>query len=230
MAKQTINEELYGTIRTKLNAMFTELYNSVGAAGTSIGSLQTALTAIGTEIADINLALTALGDYDATVALDLAALEAYDLTVETRLDTLENIGITQVAATTALPAFTATLTPTKLTFFNLIALQDGTMSTANVVTQDVTINTAGVYRISGNIILEFPQTDQVAVQLYKNGIAATPSFHQQGLGAGKPVNIGYTTLISLIPTDVLTIYVTSLTAPFSCTVDGSSVLIEKTTY
>jgi hypothetical protein len=42
--------------------------------------------------------------------------------------------------------------------------------------------------------------------------------------------MGYTAVLPLVATDVLTLYVTSNTATFSCIVDGSSVLIEKTIY
>lgn len=231
MAKQTLNDGEQGlSFRTKLNNMFTELYTSVASLGTSISDLFTANTAINTTLNDHTTTLNAQVGINSGIATDIAALELVDTGLSNRLNVLENIGITQVAATVPLASFTATTTPTKLTFFNVIPLQDGTASTGNVISQDVTINTNGIYKIAGNIILEFPQTDEISVQLYKNGVAATPAFHQQGLGAGKPVNIGYTTAMALVATDVLTIYVTSNTASFTCTVDGASVLIEKTSH
>lgn len=259
MAQQTLNNgEGYGTIRTKINSMFTELYGLISSLGGSISALVTSNNTLTTSVNTLTTTTNTLVTSDTTQNSRLTTLENTDISLDSRLDAveslnttqtsrldaidtlnttqntrltqIENIGVTQVLAATALPAISVTTTPTKLTFFSSIPLQVGTATTANLSLQDVTINTNGVYKVSGNIILEFPQTDSLSIQLYKNGLPFTPEFNQQGLGAGKPINMGYTAVASLVATDVLTMYIKSLTATFTATIDASSVLIEKTHY
>jgi len=217
MARQELlNGETRLSFRTKLNSMFTELYNSITSIGVSITNLNASTITI-------NSTLTA---HD----LRLTAVEGVNTAQDAYLAVLNNVGVTQVAALTPMPSVSVTTTPTKLDFFSSIPLQTGGTSVGDVPSQAVTIITSGVYKVAGNLILEFPQTDELSIRLYKNGSPVTPAFHQQGLGAGKPVNMGYTAVLPLVATDVLTLYVTSNTATFSCIVDGSSVLIEKTIY
>jgi len=214
--KELLNGETRLSFRNKLNSMFTEVYNSITSIGISITNLnastvttQSTLTAYGTRLTNIEGVNTAQDAY---------------------LAVLNNVGVTQVAALAPMASASITTTPTKLAFFDTIPLQTGSTSSGSVVNQNVTIIVPGVYKIAGNLILEFPQTDELAIQLYKNGAPATPSFTQQGLGAGKSVNIGYTAVLPLVASDVLTLYITSKTATFNCVVEASSVLIEKTIY
>jgi len=217
MAKQELLDgETRLSFRTKLNNMFTEVYNYISSISTTLSSHTSSITTI-------NSTLTSL---DGRVIVT----EAEGTSSVARLTALENTGITQVGLTTTLASVNITTTPTKLSFFDSIPLQVGTKATASVVNQDITINVSGNYVIAGNIIADFPQTDLIKIQLYKNGVAATPSFSQQGLGTGKPINIGYHMVIPLVTSDVLTIYATSGTATFACIISASAVIFEKTDY
>lgn len=217
MARQELlNGETRLSFRNKLNSMFTELYNNIVSIGVSITNLNNSVTTILSNLVADGVRLT--------------NIEAVNTAQDNSLAIINNIGVTQVAAFTPIATFNVTTTPTKLDFFNSIPLEVGSTSVGDIPTQSVTIIQPGVYKVAGNLILEFPSPDELSIRLYKNGAPVTPSFSQQGLGAGKPINMGYTAVLSLVASDVLTLYVVSTTGTFSCIVEASSVLIEKTIY
>lgn len=130
-------------------------------------------------------------------------------------------------ATVPLASVALTTTPALLTYFNSVLLQAGAFTTASIPAQSITIGANGYYKIYGSIVAELPSPNQIILRLYKNGSPVTPTFSQQGLGAGKPVNIAYSTILQLLAGDVLTIYA-SADAAITATIDGASVNYEKT--
>ncbi|MCI4437048.1 MAG: hypothetical protein JHC33_09605 [Ignisphaera sp.] len=232
MAKQTLNNgEVQLSFRTKLNDMFTEIYNSITSLGASITSLISSSISMQTTLNSHTVTLSNQVTTNTAVAADLAGIHLTDTSNSDRLTALENVGATIVSQLTPTASFSVTTTATILHYFDAIVLQAGTKSTANITTQELTVDVTGTFKVSGNIVLEFPQSNEVSLQLYKNGLAVTPPFSTAGLGSGKSINIGYNTALSLVATDVLTLMATStLGGTFSCVLTGSSVTFEKTIY
>jgi hypothetical protein len=238
MAQETLNNgEQYGSIRGKLNTMFGELYTLTTSLGASITSLLNSNTTLTTTVNDINTNITSINTLNAnqnihleTIDDKLVYLNNLITTEDTRITSLENTGLSQVALLTPINAVSITTTPNKLLYFDTISLQVGLLTTPNLTTHDIVIEETGIYRVSGNIICDYSLDNELSLRLYKNASPITPEFSSQGLGSGKPINISYSTLLSLTSGDILSIYAKSNTSTFSLNLNTSNVIIEKTNY
>jgi len=216
MAQQELlNGETRGSFRTKLNTILSELYGYFSSVSTSITNLNNSVTTLNTTTTDLD---TRLDTAETSITGNTSAITD-----------LQEVGATSVTCSSSLTPVSLTTTYSKLTYFNSIALQASTYTTASIPAQTVTVGANGVYKVYGAIVAEFPTTTEVSIRLYKNGVAITPAFSQQGLGAGHPTNLCYTTMLSLSAGDVLELYIVA-TSSITLTITGSSVNFEKTIF
>lgn len=127
-------------------------------------------------------------------------------------------------------ANTINIAPSKLTYFDTTDADVNSHSESIAMNQEIQINTDAKYKIFGNMSVEASNGDIVSMQLYKNGSPVDGVMSVTGRGVGKPVSLSYNAVLSLIDTDLLTIYAHSDANNTDITITSSYVGVEKTVY
>lgn len=119
---------------------------------------------------------------------------------------LTNVGgVTQVS-TTVNQLNTFNIAPAKIDFFDTNCVTAGSHFTVDAINQQITINTTGIYRITGMMSIEAVLAAELTMAPYKNGISVFPDKPITGLGAGNPVGWDYNLMCTLTAGDVVTIW------------------------
>jgi len=231
MAQQTINNnELFGSIRTKLNTMFGEIYTSISSFGTSVNTLLTNYNLIQNTVSSLSVTVDNQINVNTTFTSRLNGIDLDIIAIEDDLTVLNNTGIASIGYLGTPFTFTADTTATKVLAFDTLSLNVGSKVSLNTTTDVITINASGIYEIKGNVIIEAPSNETISFQLYRNGSAITPEFSHQGIGAGKPIIVTYIGAFQLNANDTLELYSKSLGTAFTATFNKSNVVIEKLPY
>ena len=125
------------------------------------------------------------------------------------------------------------VTPTKLSLFDTIIHDiNGTVTplvdtSESVPAHKFTIDKTGTYDMKGVITAEFSTSNNVSVELYKNGVATGAKANLQGRGTGKAVQFTYVGLIDLVATDYLELYAYADSASVSTLITSSTVILER---
>lgn len=231
MAKQTLNNgENQLSFRTKLNDMFTEVYNSITSIGSTLSSIVSTNSMIQGTLSDHSVALDVNSSAHVAFDLRLDTLEMVGADLVGKVQALENTGVLSVGALGALAVQSITTTYEKLTYFTSVVFESSySVAAENIVDQETTITYNGVYKIYGDITFYAPSNSAIFIQMFINGVAHPGEYQVQGLGTGKPVTITAHPIVPLIANDVVTFNVKA-DSSINITVVSSSITFEKTRF
>ena len=139
------------------------------------------------------------------------------------------VGLVNVSTAVA-QANTMNIAPAKLTYFDTTNISTDGHFTVDAANQIITVNQDGLYQISGIVQFEVGNTKVVELGAYINDVATGLTMAGTGRGAGKPVSISYSVIISLTSGDIFTIYGNAEEDSTDISVTASSVALEKTVH
>lgn len=144
-------------------------------------------------------------------------------------DILDKSGLVHVISSGDIATQSLTTTPKLIEGFTTLQHNIGSSVSVNIPTKRFTALKSGLFRISGVIISEFSNSNEVSIVLYKNGVSTTPPISIQGRGTGKPVQFAYADLLSLNTNDYLELFAYA-DASITFDIIASSITVEKTLY
>lgn len=114
-------------------------------------------------------------------------------------------GVTQVS--TSVPqSNTLNIAFSKVDFFDTNCVSAGSHFTIDAVNQQITVNTTGIYKISGMFAVEAALAAEICFMPYKNGAQFSPHMHITALGVGNPVGWHYNMMCTLTAGDIITVW------------------------
>lgn len=163
----------------------------------------------------------ALAGTDATKVMSpLRVKEAHD-------SFMANAGGVTQTSTSVSQANTLNIAASKMTYFDTNCVDVGSHFTVNAINQEITINTAGTYRISGMMTVEAALSADLTIAPYKNGASVWPDMTITGLGAGNPTSWHYNIVCTLAANDVITIWGSADADSTAVSVTSSAFGMEK---
>lgn len=154
-------------------------------------------------------------------------------TIQAALVELANIGYAHMTlATPYTGGQSLTTSPVKISAFDTIHHNVNGAVTPIVDTSEAvpahkfTIEKTGTYNVYGTIVAEFSSSNDVTIELYKNGVASGAKVDLQGRGAGKPVQFTYIGDFSYTATDYLELYAYA-DASVSLLIKNSTMSVER---
>lgn len=203
--------------------LWTTIVDLVSTGQNVSDNLDTAFTNIDVAIDSIN------ADAFDNSATPLAATTRQDAIVE-----LANVGYAHMILSTPYTVGqTLSTTPVKISAFDTIhhnvngAITPTVDISEAIPAHKFTINKSGRYRIYGTLIGEFSQSNDITIELYKNGVASGAKVNLQGRGANKAVQFTFIGDFSYIATDYLELYAYADAAGIDLMVTGTSMIVER---
>lgn len=200
----------------------TQVTYTAFANGDDRSSIRTKINNLGANVADLSVESEA----------DRASLDGRvsqnEIDISTLQDDILPLSILSIGAQSALAA--QSLTPnvvSKLVWITSATLTNGTSISYNASTDEVTINSAGVYKVYGTITLDIGNNEEAEVEMYVNGNPTGMKNILSGLN-NFHTTVPYSGIATFNANDVLTLHITS--TGNSVTVEYSSVIIEETKY
>ena len=124
-----------------------------------------------------------------------------------------------------------TLTPNvaeRLMHMETVVVEAGTDIAYDILTSNVSINTAGVYRVYGTFNLSAPTNNIVELELYIDNLPTGLVVSNRGMGSEYPISFTNNFMYNFDVNDDITIYVKSTGT--EVTISSSTLNIEKTGY
>jgi hypothetical protein len=155
-------------------------------------------------------------------------------TIQAALEELANIGYAHmVLATPYTGGQTQTATPIKISAFDTIhheangAVTPLVDTSESVHTHKFTIEKAGVYNVYGTITAEFSSSNDMTIELYKNGNPTGAKANLQGRGTGKAVQFTYIGDFEYDEADFLELYAFADSGSISLLITSSTMTIQR---
>lgn len=190
------------------------------------------------EITQIKIGGTAAGNIvpttDEANAFDNSTTSLTSTTKQNALVELANVGYAHMVLNTPYTGGqTQSTTPAKISAFDTIhhnvngAITPTVDTNESTHTHKFTIDKAGTYRVYGTVTAEFSSSNDITLELYKNGSPTGAKMQLQGRGAGKPVLFMYAGDLDFEATDYAELYAYADAASVSLLVTSSSVTLER---
>ena len=180
----------------------------------------------------INNLGASVADLSVEVEADLSALDGrvtqneIDIT-ELQADVLP-LSILSVGTTNPLSPQSLTAgVSEKLYWMTAATLSNGSAISHNIPQQEITINTAGVYKIYGTITLDLPNNVEAQIELYVNDAPTGMKNIVSGL-SNFSNTVPYSGIATFNANDVLSLHIRSTDS--TVTIEYSSVIVEQTKY
>lgn len=147
-------------------------------------------------------------------------LDRLQFETDNRLDAIEGLPLANLGMVATPPVTQTTLTTyTKVTVMDTVLATRG-LITANIATDNITVNVNGFYEINPSINVASAGSTELVFALFIDGVKSGQEVFLQGLGTSKPIFAGGTHFMELLAGQVLDIRLksaTSATASFySC--------------